>query len=149
MNTRLSLPAEDGSAPRASWLQRTSRTALLGNLAALEEGSITFEEGPDRHRVVGARPGELAAVAQVMRSGLWAWTRHPHYFGESCVAFGLALLAQSVPGPAWAFVSPVSITFLLLRISGVSLLERQMSSRPGYREYVARTNAFVPWPPRT
>jgi steroid 5-alpha reductase family enzyme len=91
---------------------------------------------------------DLAHRGRVMDRGLWSWTRHPNYFGEACMWWGLALLALSVPGSAWALASPVLITFLLLRVSGVSLLEQYMASRPGWREYAARTSAFVPWPPR-
>ncbi|AGA91154.1 putative membrane protein [Thioflavicoccus mobilis 8321] len=92
-----------------------------------------------------ARP---ESEGQVMDQGLWRYTRHPNYFGEACIWWGLYLIALSA-GAWWALVSPVVITFLLLRVSGVTLLEKDIAERrPGYRDYVRRTNAFFPGPPR-
>jgi len=86
---------------------------------------------------------------KVMDRGLWRTTRHPNYFGEATMWWGLYLLALGVPGGAWTLVSPLTITFLLLRVSGVPMLEKgRMGERPGYREYVERTNAFFPWFPK-
>lgn len=86
---------------------------------------------------------------RVLSTGLWAWTRHPNYFGDSLVWWGFFLIAMSVPGGIWTIVSPILMTFLLVRVSGVSLLEQGMKeSRPGYAEYVASTSAFLPRPPR-
>ena len=88
---------------------------------------------------------------QVMDRGLWRYTRHPNYFGEACVWWGLWLLALSAGGlgAAWSVVSPLLMTVLLLKVSGVTLLEKDIAERrPKYREYVERTNAFVPGPPR-
>lgn len=85
---------------------------------------------------------------QVMDRGLWRYSRHPNYFGECCVWWGLGLIALSA-GAAWALVSPVLITWLLLKVSGVSLLEQDLRERrPAYRDYIARTPAFVPGRPR-
>ncbi len=85
---------------------------------------------------------------QVMDRGLWAWTRHPNYFGE-CLAWWGAWLVAVGADAAWTVVSPLLMTLLLLRVSGVVLLERDLlERRPAYREYVARTSAFVPWPPK-
>lgn len=87
-------------------------------------------------------------AGQVMDRGLWRYTRHPNYFGEACMWWGLYLLALSA-GAWWSILSPMLITFLLLRVSGVTLLEKDIAERrPGYREYVRRTNAFFPGPPR-
>ena len=86
---------------------------------------------------------------RVMDRGLWRWTRHPNYFGEACLWWGIGLLALAARGGAWSLLGPALLTFLLLRVSGVALLERHMLSRgPAYRDYVARTSAFLPWPPR-
>ena len=81
---------------------------------------------------------------QVMRSGLWSVTRHPNYFGEAVLWWGLALLA--VPGGGWlSLIGPLMITFLLLKVSGVAMLDTAMvERRPGYAEYIATTPAFVP-----
>lgn len=85
---------------------------------------------------------------RVMDRGLWRYSRHPNYFGEACVWWGLWLLAAA-SGAWWTVISPLLMTLLLLQVSGVTLLERNIvDRRPGYREYAARTNAFVPGPPR-
>lgn len=84
----------------------------------------------------------------VLDSGLWRYTRHPNYFGEALLWWGIYLLALSA-GAWWAFIGPSLLTFLLLRVSGVALLEKDISERrPAYRDYVRRTNAFFPGPPR-
>jgi steroid 5-alpha reductase family enzyme len=84
----------------------------------------------------------------VLSSGLWRYTRHPNYFGEAVLWWGIYLIALSV-GAWWSFVGPLLLTFLLLRVSGVSLLEKDIEQRrPAYRDYVRRTNAFLPGPPR-
>jgi steroid 5-alpha reductase family enzyme len=85
---------------------------------------------------------------RVMARGLWRYSRHPNYFGEFCLWWGFGLVALSA-GAGWALVSPLLMSVLLLRVSGVTLLEKDIGSRrPGYRVYVARTNAFFPWRPR-
>jgi len=85
---------------------------------------------------------------QVMDRGLWRYSRHPNYFGEACIWWGFFLFALAVGG-WWALPAPVLMTWLLLRVSGVRLLEQDIGERrPGYRDYVRRTNAFVPGPPR-
>lgn len=86
---------------------------------------------------------------QVMDRGLWRYTRHPNYFGEFCVWWGLFLVAASAGG-WWSLVSPLLMSVLLLRVSGVTLLEKDLGQRrPGYAAYAARTNAFFPGPPRS
>lgn len=89
-----------------------------------------------------------ANQGQILDRGLWAWTRHPNYFGDALVWWGL-----SVPvifnGYPWVVVSPMVMTWLLLRVSGVPLLERALvETRPGYADYIARTSGFIPWPPK-
>jgi len=89
-----------------------------------------------------------ANAGQVMDRGLWRYTRHPNYFGDSTQWWGFWLLAVGAGG-WWTALSPVLMTFLLLRVSGVPLLERGMArTRPAYAAYAARTSAFVPAPPR-
>ena len=88
---------------------------------------------------------------RVLDSGLWRYSRHPNYFGESCVWWGLGLMAVSAGGTtaAWCLASPVLMTVLLLKVSGVTLLEQDIGERrPAYRDYIARTSAFIPWPPK-
>lgn len=81
---------------------------------------------------------------RVMDSGLWRYTRHPNYFGEFCVWWGFYLIALA-SGGWWSIVSPLLMSVLLLKVSGVTLLEKDIAERrPAYRDYVARTNAFFP-----
>ncbi len=86
---------------------------------------------------------------KVMDRGLWRYTRHPNYFGDFLVWWGIYLAALGVLEVWWTIVGPLLMSFLLLRVSGVALLERSIGKRrPGYEEYVRRTSAFFPRPPR-
>jgi steroid 5-alpha reductase family enzyme len=90
-----------------------------------------------------------ANEGKVMDRGLWRYTRHPNYFGDAVVWWGLLAIALSHVQYAWTMVGPLLMTFLLVRVSGVPLLEHRLSrTHAGYREYVERTSAFVPRPPR-
>ncbi len=81
----------------------------------------------------------------VMDRGMWKYTRHPNYFGESLIWWGLWLFAAAA-GYWWTIYSPVLITVLLLRVSGVSMLERSLKhTKPAYQAYMERTPAFFPW----
>jgi steroid 5-alpha reductase family enzyme len=85
---------------------------------------------------------------KVMDRGLWRYTRHPNYFGDFCVWWGFFLLA-SAAGGWWSVIGPALMSMLLLKVSGVALLEKDIGERrPGYRDYIRRTNAFFPGPPR-
>jgi steroid 5-alpha reductase family enzyme len=90
-----------------------------------------------------------ASKGRALDTGLWRYTRHPNYFGEAVLQWGLWLTALDQPwGPA-AALAPALMTWLLLRVSGVTMLERQLTkTRPAYEDYVRRTSAFLPWPPR-
>lgn len=89
-----------------------------------------------------------ANKGEVLDTGLWRYSRHPNYFGETVLWWGLYLFAVGA-GQHWTVVGPLLITFLLLKVSGVTMLEENLkSSRPGYEEYVKRTSTFVPWPPK-
>lgn len=86
---------------------------------------------------------------KVMDRGLWAYSRHPNYFGDAVAWWGIFIVTLSAPSDAWTIVGPALMTFLLVRVSGVALLERSLvKRRPGYEEYIQRTSAFIPWPPR-
>lgn len=89
-----------------------------------------------------------ASHGKVMDRGLWRYTRHPNYFGECLIWWGLYIFA--VPAGAWwTIVGPLLITYMLLKFSGVTLVEQTIvERRPAYRGYIARTNAFVPGPPK-
>jgi steroid 5-alpha reductase family enzyme len=91
-----------------------------------------------------------ANAGQVMDRGLWGWTRHPNYFGDSCVWWGLWLTTLVHPVALVGAIGPAMMTYFLLRVSGKALLERRMrKTRPGYDDYVARTSGFFPRPPRS
>lgn len=84
----------------------------------------------------------------VLQTGLWRYSRHPNYFGECLIWWGFALFGAATGNP-WIWLSPVIMTFLLLKVSGVSLMEQTIHSRrPGYAEYAKRTNAFIPGIPK-
>jgi steroid 5-alpha reductase family enzyme len=94
-----------------------------------------FKENPDNHR-------------RVLDTGLWRYSRHPNYFGECCVWWGFGLAALAV-GAWWALASPLLMTWLLLKVSGVVMLESDIGERrPEYARYLRETNAFVPGKPR-
>ena len=98
---------------------------------------------------IAAFKADPANRGQVMDRGLWRTTRHPNYFGETCFWWGLWLLAIAAGGAAaiWTVLSPALMTVLLLKVSGVALLEKDIGERrPAYRDYIARTNAFIPGP---
>ncbi len=84
-----------------------------------------------------------------MDRGLWRYTRHPNYFGDFLVWWGFYLMAVASQAPWWTIVSPLVMSVLLMRVSGVTLLERNLQTRrPQYADYMRRTSAFFPWPPR-
>lgn len=89
-----------------------------------------------------------ANKGQVLNRGVWRYTRHPNYFGDATQWWAFYALAAIASG-FWTIFSPILMTGLLLRVSGVALLERTLKeTKPGYREYVESTSAFVPWFPR-
>jgi steroid 5-alpha reductase family enzyme len=89
-----------------------------------------------------------ANKGKVMDRGLWRYTRHPNYFGECLIWWGFFVFAVSA-GAWWSVISPLLITWLLLKFSGVVMLEQSISERrPAYRDYIARTNAFIPGKPK-
>lgn len=88
-----------------------------------------------------------ANKGKVMDRGVWRFTRHPNYFGDTAQWWGYYIIAAA-SGGWWTVFSPVLMTLFLLRVSGVTLLEKTLETRPGYREYIAATSAFVPWFPR-
>jgi len=80
----------------------------------------------------------------LMVTGVWKYTRHPNYFGDAAQWWGFYLIALA-SGSGWTVFSPLLMTYLLVRVSGLAMLEETMRSRPGYEEYMKRTNAFIPW----
>jgi steroid 5-alpha reductase family enzyme len=90
-----------------------------------------------------------ANKGQVMDRGLWRYTRHPNYFGDAVVWWGIWLLSVGSGGVWWTLIGPALMTFLLLKVSGVAMTEADISSRrPGYAEYIRKTSPFIPLPPK-
>ncbi|NLA53043.1 MAG: DUF1295 domain-containing protein, partial [Clostridiales bacterium] len=85
---------------------------------------------------------------KIMDQGLWRYTRHPNYFGETVIWWGLVLIAFSGGVSFLALISPITITLLLLFLSGVPMLEKAMKAKPGYAEYARKTSIFFPLPPK-
>lgn len=115
--------------------------------AAVWLAGLLFEAVADAQLLAFQRdPGSRG---RVLDSGLWRLSRHPNYFGEALLWWGYGLFALAVPGGVWTLYAPLAVTLLLLKVSGVPLLEAGMESRrPGYRAYVERTSPFLPWWPR-
>lgn len=136
------LPVQIGQAfatPPVGWLGWTG--------AALALFGLVFEALGDRQ--LERFRADPANAGQVMDRGLWRYTRHPNYFGDACVWWGLGLIACEVPWGWASLAGPAFLTFTLLRWSGAPLLEQGMgSTRPGYADYVRRTSGFIPRPPK-
>jgi steroid 5-alpha reductase family enzyme len=133
------------------WAVTTPSSPALGLLdligLALWGLGIAFETMGDLQLI--EFKSNPANAGKVLDRGLWRYTRHPNYFGDCCVWWGFYALACATPHGWVTFVGPAVMTILLLRVSGVPLLERSLMARkPGYAAYVARTSAFVPRPPR-
>ena len=93
--------------------------------------------------------GDPANHGQVMDKGLWFHTRHPNYFGETCTWWGLFLVAVSNGATVFAAIGPAIITFFLLKVSGVGLLEKGLKkTKPAYQDYIDTTSPFIPLPKR-
>jgi steroid 5-alpha reductase family enzyme len=133
------LAAQVGASP--------ARLTALDALAVLVWGiGFFFEAAGDwqlsRFKANPANSGKL------LTGGVWRCTRHPNYFGDAAQWWGFYLFALAAGG-WWAVFSPLLMTFLLVRVSGAAMLEKSLvESKPGYREYMRRTSAFIPWVPR-
>ena len=93
-----------------------------------------------------ANPGSRG---QVLNTGLWRYTRHPDYFGDFLVWWGIFLIAAESGAGAWGVAGPLLMTLLLVKVSGAGLLEKDIAvRRPGYADYVRRTSGFIPRPPK-
>jgi steroid 5-alpha reductase family enzyme len=115
--------------------------------ASLWAVGLAFEAVGDRQ--LSRFKADPANRGKVMDRGLWRYTRHPNYFGDFCVWWGIWLVALSTGSAWWTIVGPVVMSVLLIRVSGAARLERSLAKRrEGYAEYVARTSGFFPWPPR-
>jgi steroid 5-alpha reductase family enzyme len=107
---------------------------------------LVFEAGGDWQ--LARFTADPANKGRVMDKGLWRYTRHPNYFGDFCVWWGFYLIALAA-GAWWSIIAPLTMSLLLLRVSGVTLLERNIGKRrPGYADYMRRTSAFFPGIPK-
>jgi steroid 5-alpha reductase family enzyme len=105
---------------------------------------LVFEAGGDYQLSRFKR--DPANKGKVLDTGLWRYTRHPNYFGDFCIWWAFYLFAVSAGG-WWSIISPLLMSFLLLKVSGVAMLEKTIGERrPEYAEYIERTNAFFPGP---
>ena len=105
-----------------------------------------FETVGDRQ--LAAFIKDPANRGKLMTGGLWGYTRHPNYFGEAALWWGMAIIALSAPHGRLGLVGPVTITLLLLFVSGVPLLEKKYRGRPDWEEYKKKTPVFFPWFPK-
>lgn len=85
---------------------------------------------------------------KTLQTGLWRYTRHPNYFGEVVQWWGIAVLAAGVPGGWVGIIGPITITILILKVSGIPMLEERMAKNPDFAEYKRKTNALLPWFPK-
>ncbi len=138
----VALPVSIGVAvasPAPGWLFHAGLAVFLFGLAveAIADWQLTqFKKRRSSHE-------------EVCDIGLWSWSRHPNYFGETVLWWGLFAMALGAGAPWWTVIGPATITFLLLRVSGVTLLEKGLKKRkPAYAEYARRTSAFILWPPK-
>jgi steroid 5-alpha reductase family enzyme len=114
--------------------------------AALWAVGIIFEAGGDWQ--LARFKADPANRGRVMTSGFWRFTRHPNYFGDFCVWWGLYCIAAA-GGAWWSIGSPIVMSVLLIRVSGVALLEKDIAKRrPEYADYARRTRTFFPWIPK-
>lgn len=121
------------------------RVAIAAGVVAWAVG-LTFEAVGDRQMLRFTR--DPANRGHIMDRGLWGWTRHPNYFGDACLWWGVWLISASVWPGVLTVLSPILMTYFLVYATGARLLEKSMADRPGYREYQDRTAFFVPRPPR-
>ncbi len=96
----------------------------------------------DRFMATPHEPGTVLAT------GLWRYTRHPNYFGEVTMWWGTGLILLTVPYGYYALIGPITITFLILKVSGIPMLEKKFRDNPRFQQYACETSVFIPLPPR-
>ncbi len=107
---------------------------------------FAFEAGGDFQLVRFKR--DLANKGKVLNTGFWKYTRHPNYFGDSAVWWAYAIFSIAA-GSYWQIIGSVVMTLLIIKVSGVALLEKTLNdTKPQYREYIEKTNSFFPWFPK-
>jgi len=137
--------APTGGAHRAPLHAGPTLFDLLGTLVWL--AGFLFEAAGDAQLLRFKRDG--ANAGRLLRTGLWAYSRHPNLFGDAMLWWGFFLIALGTPYGWATLYAPLFMTYSLLKVSGVALQEKTLAaSRPGYAEYMRATPAFVPWFPR-
>lgn len=86
---------------------------------------------------------------KLITTGLWRYSQHPNYFGEVTLWWGIYLMAYIGPPSLWMIFSPATISYLIIKFSGIPLLKEYLEGRPGYSEYARKTSKFFPMPPKT
>lgn len=118
--------------------------AIAGAVVAL--AALALETVADAQ--LGRFRADPASVGQVMDRGVWSWSRHPNYFGDTAFWWGMWIVALEAGSTWWTVIGPIAITVILTRVTGKPMLEADIAQRrPGYADYVRRTSSFVPWPP--
>jgi steroid 5-alpha reductase family enzyme len=138
----VSLPVQLGQVPDDPGL---GVLAVVGTIVWFV--GFAFEAGGDYQ--LARFKSDPANEGTVMDRGFWRYTRHPNYFGDACAWWGIAIVAAESGLGAWGIIGAVVMTVLLLRVSGVALLEKSLKKRkPEYQDYIDRTSAFFPLPPK-
>lgn len=121
---------------------------LVSSLAVMLWIAGMFFESVGDAQMAGFKKSNASRIGGVMDRGLWRYTRHPNYFGEFCIWWAYYFFAVSAGG-WWTLPAPIVMSWLLLKFSGVALLESEIvHRRPAYRSYMQNTSAFFPWPPK-
>jgi steroid 5-alpha reductase family enzyme len=135
------LPIQAGMLERAP----AGATTIIG--AAIWLGGFVFESVGDAQ--LARFKADPAHQGMIMDRGLWRYTRHPNYFGDACMWWGLFLISVGSAVEVATIVGPLLMTYILTRGTGQRMTDRRMTaSRPGYAAYVARTSGFIPLPPK-
>ena len=129
----------------AAMVRASAVTAVVVLGIALWLVGFAFESVGDAQ--LAAFKADPDNKGKVLDSGLWRYTRHPNYFGDACVWWGVFLVSAGHPLALVGAVGPLLMTYLLVSVTGKELTEKSMSGRPGYDEYVRRTSGFLPLPP--
>ena len=129
-----------------------NQKSVIGSLPTLIIGIIVWLIG-FVFEAVGDRQlkkfiSEPANKGKVIGTGLWKYTRHPNYFGEALLWWGIFIVAIGSGSPWYTVISPLTITLIIRFVSGVPMLEKRNENKPGYDTYKAKTNIFIPWFPK-
>lgn len=137
----VSLPLQAGMTVEAS--TALGVTAWIG--CAVWLVGFAFEAGGDWQ--LACFKANESNRGKVLDSGFWRYTRHPNYFGDFMIWWGVFLVSCGTGAAWWSAIGPAVMSFFLIKVSGVAMLEKTLKKKPGYAEYIAKTNAFFPWFP--